>query len=417
MIIVGRRSALLLLIGDAVTFVAALYLTLFVRSGAPPTPSILASFVLPFGVLFILWLLVYFSAGLYSKRLALFPSRVPDILIRVQVVNTALAALFFFFIPVFGIAPKTILAIYLVISLALVYLWRLALYPKLSMPRAREPVAIIGAGDEAPELIHEVNGNPRYGIEIVEEPREAEIAEAARAYQVASFEDLYEEVFDRVPLSKLEQVWFAENVAAADPAYYAVAKRIADIIGGVLMAIITLILIPIVWVANRIEGRGALFIQQERFGRQGRPITVYKFRSMTKNLTASGEWVKEGDNRVTRVGAFLRSTSLDEFPQFINIIKGDMSLVGPRSDIWGLGKRLEKELPYYEARYLVTPGITGWAQINQQYEQGNLSPQSVAETKTRLAYDFYYLKHRSLGLDLVIALKTVKRMFFRLSSA
>src|SRR6185436_14398845 len=120
--------------------------------------------------------------------------------------------------------------------------------------------------------------------------------------------------------------------------------------------------------------------------------------------------------RVTRVGALLRQTSLDEFPQFMNVIRGEISLIGPRSDILGLGKRLAAALPYYDARYLVVPGITGWAQINQQYEQGHLSPQSIEETKVRLAYDFYYLKHRSLWLDVVIALKTIKTMFFRVSS-
>jgi lipopolysaccharide/colanic/teichoic acid biosynthesis glycosyltransferase len=136
---------------------------------------------------------------------------------------------------------------------------------------------------------------------------------------------------------------------------------------------------------------------------------------MQKNLSASGEWMTEGENRVTKTGAFLRKTSLDEFPQFINVLSGELSLVGPRNDIRGLGLRLKEALPYYDARYLVKPGITGWAQINQQYEAGNASPQSIEETKMRLAYDFYYLKHRSLGLDIVIALKTVKRMFFRLS--
>ena len=100
----------------------------------------------------------------------------------------------------------------------------------------------------------------------------------------------------------------------------------------------------------------------------------------------------------------------------MNILKGELSLIGPRNDILGLGKRLAEALPYYEARYMVKPGITGWAQINQQYEQGNVSPQSIEETKVRLAYDFYYLKHRSLGLDIIIALRTIKRMFFRVSS-
>ncbi|HQT82867.1 MAG TPA: sugar transferase, partial [Candidatus Paceibacterota bacterium] len=104
------------------------------------------------------------------------------------------------------------------------------------------------------------------------------------------------------------------------------------------------------------------------------------------------------------------------FPQFINILKGELSLIGPRNDIEALGIRLADAIPYYMARYSVRPGITGWAQINQRYEPGNVSPQSIKETKVRLAYDFYYLKHRSFGLDIVIALKTLKRMFFRVSS-
>ena len=133
---------------------------------------------------------------------------------------------------------------------------------------------------------------------------------------------------------------------------------------------------------------------------------------MTKGMW-SGE---RATNRVTRVGDFLRRTSLDEFPQFMNILAGELSLIGPRNDMAALAERLAEALPFYDLRYLVKPGITGWAQINQQYEQGNISPQSIEETKMRLAYDFYYLKHRSLGLDIVIALKTVKRMFFRVSS-
>src|SRR5262249_45743583 len=142
-----------------------------------------------------------------------------------------------------------------------------------------------------------------------------------------------------------------------------------------------------------------------------------KFRTMRHNKSASSEWTTEekNDNPVTRVGAFLRRTSLDEFPQFVNVLSGELSLIGPRNYIEGLGMRLGEALPYYSVRYLVKPGITGWAQVNQQYEQGNVSPQSIEETKMRLAYDFYYLKHRSLMLDLVIALKTIKRMFFRLA--
>lgn len=416
MIIVGRRSALLLLAGDIAAFALSLYLTLAIRYATLPSAASLAPYVLPFVFLFAIWILVSYGAGLYGKRLALFPSRVPDALLKVQLTNIVIAAIFFFLVPAFGIAPKTILAIYLVISLALVYVWRLALYPKLSMPGRREPILIAGEGEETAELIKEVNENPRYGIEIVGTVSEADIGRATRAGTVVPFEDLYEEVFDRVPLSRLADVWFEKNVRAEDPVYYVVAKRTIDMAGALVMALITALVMPIVYLANRIEGPGPLFIAQERIGQYGVRIRAYKFRSMRKNLSASGEWMSEGENRVTKVGAFLRVTSLDEFPQWVNVLRGELSLIGPRNDILGLGMRLKDALPYYEARYLVKPGITGWAQINQQYEPGNVSPQSVEETKVRLAYDFYYLKHRSLGLDLVIALRTFKRMFFRVSS-
>jgi lipopolysaccharide/colanic/teichoic acid biosynthesis glycosyltransferase len=301
-------------------------------------------------------------------------------------------------------------------------------------------------------LANEVNGNKRYPIQFVavrspedflalsEDERTALIPEGVDAvvaditacnahgllpvlydlphgvgnYDIVDFTDLYEEIFDRVPLSLLDQGWFLEHVSEKDPLWYTLPKRLIDLVGGIAMGLVTLVAVPFVWLALRLEGSGPLLIRQDRIGQHGGTMRVYKFRSMSH--VDSGAWKGETENKVTRVGGILRQISLDEFPQFWNILTGDLSLIGPRNDIQGLGKRLEAELPYYIMRYSVTPGITGWAQINQQYEQGNLSPQSVEETKVRLAYDFYYLKHRSLGLDLVIALKTIKRMFFRLSN-
>ena len=432
MIISGRRASFLLFAGDSIAFVVSLYLTLWVRYGVVPSAGTLAPFIAPFSFLFILWALVFYSAGLYSKRLALFPSRLPDALMKTQIANILFAAVFFFLIPYFGITPKTILALYLLISLALIFFWRLVLYPRLSTGRSRERVILLAQGEEAEELVAEVNRNSRYGIEFssreLGDP-EASIVVVDRASadrvsarglsqegkQVVAFEDIYEEVFDRIPLSELKHAWFREN-AIPDSFGYAFAKRLIDIVGGIVMGLVTLVVAPFILTANLFEGSGPLFLRQERFGRYGALIRVYKFRSMQKDISASREWTHEGENRVTKVGSFLRTTSLDEFPQFVNVLKGEISLVGPRNDILGLGQRLAESLPYYMERYAVVPGITGWAQINQQYEQGNVSPQSIEETKVRLAYDFYYLKHRSLGLDIMIALKTIKRMFFRVSS-
>jgi lipopolysaccharide/colanic/teichoic acid biosynthesis glycosyltransferase len=448
----GRRAAGLLFIGDILVFVISLWLTLAVRYAGNFTWETFLDHIGPFSILFALWALVFYMSGLYGKRVLLFKSSLPDAIVKTQFFNIVLAALFFFLVPGVGIAPKTNLVIYLVISMLLIFLWRLALYPRLSIPRTRYPAVLVAHGEEADELVKEVNDNKRYHLvfPIVISPEEAsahpaKLAERIRdagativvtdssdartdalipqLYDLSSFKepaqfitfhDIYEEVFDRVPLSQLGPRWFRENVPNTTPIGYASLKRLIDIVGGLLMGIVTLVAAPFVWIAQGFEGPGPIYIEQDRLGRKETHIRTFKFRTMQRS--DEGKWNGESTNQVTKVGNFLRKTSLDEFPQFINVLRGELSLIGPRNDMAALAERLSEALPFYNFRYLVKPGITGWAQINQQYEQGNISPQSVEETKMRLAYDFYYLKHRSLGLDIVIALKTIKRMFFRVSS-
>jgi lipopolysaccharide/colanic/teichoic acid biosynthesis glycosyltransferase len=455
MILSGKKASLLLFAGDIATFILALFLTLIIRYGNGLTTSVIRAHLGPFAILFALWAFVFYLSGLYGKRIIFSTPNLADALIKTQIANIILAALFFFLVPSVGIAPKTNLIIYLVVSLALILLWRLVLYPQLSYRRTLTCAALIASGSEADEFVAAVNANPRYGIalnivrapetildtqtfaeELTQNHTRLLIVDSAHVdsadllaliyrltrlegrVQFVTFEEAYEEIFDRIPLSRLEHGWFLENVAPTNSATYNVIKRSIDIIGGLVMGLLTLIALPFIYLFDALEGPGAVFIRQERLGQGGQMITSYKFRSMRLNKSSSQEWTTEEkkDNPVTKVGGFLRNTSLDEFPQFINVLAGELSLIGPRNDIAGLGKRLAGALPYYEARYLVKPGITGWAQVNQQYEPGNLSPQSIEETKVRLAYDFYYLKHRSLGLDLVITLKTIKRMFFRVSS-
>jgi lipopolysaccharide/colanic/teichoic acid biosynthesis glycosyltransferase len=396
-------------------------------------------------------------AGLYSKRIILFKNELWGAILRTQILNIVLAALYFFLLPGLGIAPKTILVFYLIISLVGIFIWRLLLFPQFTRPTSRDKAAIIGEGAEVLELLKEVNGNVRYQLEFIltispEElvndfdatvqklrdsrsttlvvdtehaalqkllPQIYELAFVAPTFQFVDFYAMYEDVFDRVPLSLLQYDWFLKHVPATVSNFYEVGKRSIDIIGGMAMFLIMLAAIPLVFIALRIEGSGPLFIKQNRFGKNGSIIKTFKFRSM--RYSDAGIWKGESQggreaNYVTRVGSVLRTTSLDEFPQCINILRGELSLIGPRNDIVALGERLSAAVPYYTIRYMVKPGITGWAQINQQYEQGNISPQSIEETKTRLAYDFYYIKNRSFVLDIVIALKTVKRMLFRVST-
>ncbi|MEK7201809.1 MAG: sugar transferase [Patescibacteria group bacterium] len=443
----GRRVSSLLFIGDLAVFAASLWITLLLRYGELPGTEILMQHVGSFSILFAIWLFVFYLSGLYGKRIILSKTSLPTALLKTQVVNILIAAVVFFLLPDIGIAPKTNLVIYLGVSLMLIFPWRLALFPRLSRPSNREKALLVAEGTEAEALVREVNNNPRYHLEFVEtippallsqylhsaapgdlrvlvvDTEHAAVAPLLPALydfcfsgqprELVDFYAIYEDVFDRVPLSFLSHDWFLRN-AVTPSVFYDVVKRSIDIVGGVLMGVITVIATPLVALALRLEGKGSVFIAQDRIGEHGVRIRTYKFRSM--RYVDQGAWEGETKNYVTRVGSFLRLSSLDEFPQFVNILKGELSLIGPRNDIEGLAKRLAESLPYYMVRYTVRPGITGWAQINQQYEQGHISPQSIEETKTRLAYDFYYIKHRSLALDLVIALKTLKRMVFRISS-
>lgn len=451
MLVKSTLSTLLLFVGDSIALTLSLWLTLLVRYGELPVGERLSEHFTAFTPLFMVWLLVFYMAGLYGKNVLLFKSSVLRSIVQTQFLNIILAALYFFLMPGMMLAPKTNLVLYLIISLALILSWRFVIFPLTSRPASRERAVVIGGGPEVEELMHEVNSNDRYHVSIafiidpdtfrlspseqlkrvaeegitniIVDGEHPHIAQALPAiyglvfehthYHLLDLSQVYEEVFDRVPLSLLQTKWFVENVSTKTDLFYGIGKRFIDIIGALVLGVVTLVLTPFIALLMRLEGKGPLFITQRRFGKNGTIIRIYKFRSMLYSDDSSKEWVKEGENRVTKVGHILRLTSIDEFPQCVNILKGEMSLIGPRNDIEGLGQRLQETIPYYSMRYTVTPGITGWAQINQQYHQGNISPQSVDETKTRLAYDFYYIKHRSLALDIEIALKTVKRMLFR----
>ena len=219
----------------------------------------------------------------------------------------------------------------------------------------------------------------------------------------------YEELLGRLPLRHLESDWilrsFVDEVRA--PPLYALAKRLLDVSGALAGLIIFMLIYPWVAAAILIEtGRPVLFTQR-RLGQGGRPYNVLKFRTMIQDAEADGEahWAREGDPRATKVGIFLRKTHLDEFPQFWNVLKGEMSLVGPRPERPEIVAELEEQIPFYRARLLTKPGITGWAQIN--YGKGA----SVEGSAEKLEYDLYYIKHRSLWMDLWIILRTTGSIF------
>jgi lipopolysaccharide/colanic/teichoic acid biosynthesis glycosyltransferase len=156
----------------------------------------------------------------------------------------------------------------------------------------------------------------------------------------------------------------------------------------------------------KLTSRGSVIYKQQRIGKNGRVFILYKFRTMIPEAESDGpKWAEEQDERVTIIGRFLRRTHLDELPQLINVIKGDLSFVGPRPERPEFVEHLKKKIPYYEIRHLIKPGITGWAQINYKYAS------SIDDTYEKLQFDIYYIKKRSIVLDILILLKTIKTVF------
>jgi exopolysaccharide biosynthesis polyprenyl glycosylphosphotransferase len=439
----SRKTPFLLLTGDLVAFVLALWLTVTMRyAGLPNTPTF-DDHLLPFSFLFILWVAVYFISGLYERQVVILRGILPQVLVQAQLVNIALAALFFYFVPMSGITPRTNLFIYLIISLMLVVLWRLFIY-RVIVPEKREDVILIGSGAEMEELKKEVNGNPHYKMRFVSSVDTESLQSVdfqadvvAKVYQdnismvvidldnekvqailpqlynllfsrvrFIDMHKVYEDIFDRVALSLLSHSWFLENISAYPKYVYDAAKRIMDVVIALPLTLVSLVVYPFVYLAIKLDDGGPVFIIQERVGKDNKIIRIPKFRTMT--TSDKGVWVKENDNRITRVGAFLRKSRIDELPQLFSVIKGDMSLVGPRPDIYDLGMKLSKEIPYYTVRNIIKPGLSGWAQTRQK-----VPPQSLEETKIRLAYDFYYIKHRSLLIDFKIALQTIATLMSR----
>jgi len=210
----------------------------------------------------------------------------------------------------------------------------------------------------------------------------------------------------KIPLERIDEVWILENIEQREKKLYEIAKRGFDILFSLLGFLILLIIFPLVALMVKIDSPGSIFYSQRRIRKKGTIFTLYKFRTMKIGAKENDLSLASSDNfRITRIGKVLRRTHIDELPQFYNILKGDISFVGPRPEAIQLVESFKKEIPYYNLRHLVKPGFTGWAQINYHYTT------SVSETREKLQYDLYYIKNRSFFLDLVIILKTAKIIF------
>jgi lipopolysaccharide/colanic/teichoic acid biosynthesis glycosyltransferase len=443
MITALRPRTLVLFAGDIIAFVLSLWLSLWARTGSAPSGKIFLAHLGPFCLLFVAWIVVFFIAGLYERRLLSFgPRALGETLFPAQVFNIIIAALFFSFIPLFGIAPKTVLVIYLAVSLAIVFCWRIFIYPLFGLKK--ETALMAGEGVEIDELLEALRQAPRAPVGIVAQLAPGSVPEAAAAamelvrihspqFIIADWNDarvvaafpnlpqltaqgirfvdamsLYEEVFGRVPLRVLDGRWFARHASRYAHTLYDPLKRAMDIVIGTAVGLASLIFYPFIALAIKLDDGGPIFVRLPRVGLDGKVVYIPKFRSMSGNDQGAYGQSGRSELSVTRAGEWLRTTRLDELPQLWSVVAGDLSLIGPRPETPALVEIYEKEIPHYGVRHLMPPGLSGWAQLYHDNHPHAVS--DVSATREKLSYDLYYLKHRSLVLDAAVALKTIKKL-------
>ena len=222
-----------------------------------------------------------------------------------------------------------------------------------------------------------------------------------------SLPDFYELIARKIPISSISEGWILNNISKAECIIYKSIKRAADIIFSILILFIT----SPIWLLSTfiipLESKGPVIFKQKRLGLHSKEFILYKFRSMREENNTY-KYTTENDSRITKFGNFMRKTRIDELPQLINILKGDMSLIGPRPERPEYAIELQKQIPFYNQRLIVRPGITGWDQVSGEYH----SP-STEDTYKKLQNDLYYIKNISLSLDFSIAMKTIATMFMR----
>jgi exopolysaccharide biosynthesis polyprenyl glycosylphosphotransferase len=352
---------------------------------------------------------------------------------------------FFYINPSINIAPKTNLIIYILVFAVLFTLWRRVFNVFLFSYIPKERIIIIGLNEQVKELAKDLYDKPHLGfrihliigesplgnykkipitsnldniLEVIKKERISTIILAEDPHNSAklrtilfaclpykinfvSLSSFYENVTGKIPIEAINQMWFLENLNEGNKVLFSNAKRFYDVILAFFILIITAPFWPLIGIAIKLESRGSIFFTQSRLGQNKKMFRLIKFRSMREESN-DGSLTVANDRRVTKFGSFMRKTRIDELPQVLNILSGDMSFVGPRPEQPKFINELEIKIPFYNERLLVKPGVTGWAQVAGGY----LSP-TVEDTLKKLQYDLFYVKNRSIYLDLSIILKTI----------
>lgn len=442
----------LLAIGDYIVMVAALSLTLLLRYGTEGYQLRLAQHAVPFAIVFLVWIVVFYVMEMYNLN-APFNHRY---FLTAMIANTAVGAVgFYLFLDFIDITPRRNLVLVVLVFMALFYGWRFLFNRSVDSIGWHRALVIIGSDQHSLELARRVREESRQGFRVAAILRDRDhtlpdwVAEegipvydsigelrdlinrrqihtvvVSDTWYYSIYEELYRlipyrlyffrlasfwETFDEsIPIYATQETWFLENFNRGINKSYFAIKRMIDILFVLVFSPIFLVLSLFTALLVRLSSKGPAVFSQTRIGQNERHFTIYKFRSMYIDAEKHGaQWAQKNDPRITPVGRLIRATRLDEIPQVINVLRGDMSLIGPRPERPEFVDSLSREIPHYQLRHLVKPGLTGWAQV--KYEYGS----SVEDAAIKLTYDLYYVKNVSLVLDIKITLKTILTVFGR----
>lgn len=376
------------------------------------------------------------------------------------ILTTSVTVLVFLLTPYFTPSlPQNriqILYFYLAILFAL-FIWRFAYITFISSPRFYKKVLLVGETSNIESIVEAFNtADPNYRIvgfinceverkdaikfkgipefqsedihKIIKDESISEIVIASynsenitlsiyndlillleKGFPIKEYTQVYEDITYRVPVQFVGKDFYKYFPFSRNNKnkLYLTYRRVFDVFLSLLGLMLGLIFLPLVLIGNVIANRGPLFYIQERVGKNGKLFNIMKFRTMVTNAEANGAvWAQKNDVRITAFGKFLRNSRLDEIPQVINILKGDMSVIGPRPERPMFVKELSQVIPFYETRHIVKPGLTGWAQVKARYGS------SVDDSLIKLQYDLFYIKHRSFFLDFNIIVKTLSTVIF-----
>ncbi len=416
-----------LVIPDVLLLFFSLCLSLYVRYGRGWDLHLWLTHVKAFSVVYTGWLLVFFIHNLFDLRTFRRYTVIFFNLVVAMIVNLFLAITYFYFQPGLILTPRRFLLIDVSLAFVLILAWHFTMKYFIKQ-RFTQELYVFSFGDELLELAEEIERHDYLGFKVLGQVNEHNLSSViflesqgiilpnnleanpevvSKLYELrklgVSFYShglFYEELLRKIYLSQMQETWFLENISYRQKRFYTLVKRFVDIVFGVVGLVVYIISYPVIAGVVKLTSPGPVLFVQERTGLLGRKFRVYKYRTMTTDNPAN-TWTSMDDPRITKFGKFLRKSRLDELPQCINVLLGNMSMVGPRPEQPHIVDKLCKTIPFYDERHMVKPGITGWAQINDAYAA------TVEESKVKLQYDLYYIKHRSLLFDLEILLKTI----------